>query len=160
MSLINNPEQQNLKSNNNHFEVYAMNQKGFSLIEVLVSMLLISFGLLSLGNLQTRNLHFSTEAYTETQKALYLKEIVEVLRANKDSAKLGDYNTSLTSFSDLATASSSFAEIDRYNWFNNLNNVLPGAKASINCGNDSRCVLEVQYTATSGIKKQYLAIIL
>lgn len=160
MSLINNSEQQNSNSNNNHFEAYAVNQKGFSLIEVLVSMLLISFGLLSLGNLQTRNLHFSTEAYTETQKALYLKELVEVLRANKASAKLGDYNIALSSFSDLTASTGPIAETDRYNWFNNLNNVLPSAKASINCGNDSRCVLEVQYTATSGIKKQSLAIIL
>jgi len=160
MPLINNSEQQNSTINNNHSKVYAVNQKGFSLIEVLVSMLLISFGLLSLGNLQTRNLHFSTEAYTETQKTLYLKELVEMLRANKASAKLGDYNVTLSSFSEITIATSSIADIDRYNWFNNLNNTLPGAKASINCGNDSRCVLELQYTATSGTQKQSLAIIL
>ena len=160
MPLINNYKQNYLNFNNNCSEVCAAHQKGFSLIEVLVSMILISFGLLSLGNLQSRSLHFSSEAYMETQSALHMKEVVEILRANKVSAKLGDYNIALSSFSDLAAPTTSIVEIDRYNWFNNLNNILPGAKASINCGNDSHCVLELQYTATSGVQNQSLAIIL
>lgn len=143
-----------------YHQLASANQKGFSLIEVLVSMILISFGLLSLGNLETRSLKYSTAAYVETQGALYLKEIVEVLRVNKAAAIAGDYNIGLVAFSGLSQTSNSLAETDRYQWFNNLNNVLPGAKASINCGNDSRCVLEVQYTALSDIRKLSLAVIL
>jgi len=160
MSLINKSEQQYSNSNNNNSEVNPVHQKGFSLIEVLVSMLLISFGLLSLGNLQTRSLHASSEAYMETQSALHLKEVVELLRANKASAKLGDYNIALSSFSDLTVATSPIADVDRYHWFNNLNNILPGAKASINCANTSHCIIELQYTAPSGTHKQSIAIIL
>ena len=165
MSLISKLEQHYSQSksnpNNNSSEAYAVtHQKGFSLIEVLVSMVLISFGLLSLGNLQTRSLHFSSEAYMETQSTLHLKEIAEMLRANKASAKLGDYNIALSSFSDLTLDTTSITNVDRYNWFNNLNDILPATKASINCGNDSHCVIELQYTAASGTHQQSLAIIL
>lgn len=135
-------------------------QKGFSLIEVMISLVVISLGLMSLTNLETRSVNVSTAAYTETQSTLHLQEIVELLRANKASALSGELNTSLISFDGLSSGGTSIAEIDRYNWFNKLNNVLPGAMASINCGADSQCVLELQYDFLGTIKPHSVAIIL
>ncbi len=135
-------------------------QKGFSLIEVMVSLVLISVGLMSMTSLQSRSVNLSTVAYTETQSSLHLKEIVELLRANKVAAASGDYNIVLSSFSELSSGGTTIAEIDRYNWFNNLDNVLPNAKASINCDVDSNCVLELQYNFSGTIQTQSLAVIL
>jgi hypothetical protein len=60
----------------------------------------------------------------------------------------------------LSSGGTTIAETDRYNWFNNLDNVLPNAKASINCDVDSRCVLELQYDFTGTTQTQSLAVIL
>ncbi len=139
---------------------HSKRQKGFSLIEVMISLVLISIGLMSMTSLQSRSVNISTVAYTETQSTLLIQEIVELLRANKVAAASGTYNIGLSSFSDLPTPGSSIAEVDRYNWFNNLDNTLTGAKSSINCDADSRCVLELQYEFAGASQTQSLAVIL
>ena len=171
MSLRNNSEQltksadltssnQGLCNYQKHTYQNCTHQKGFSLIEVMVSLVLVSIGLMAMASLQSRSVNNSTVAYTETQSTLHLKEIVELLRANKVAAASGDYNIVLSSFSDLSSGGTTIAETDRYNWFNNLDNVLPNAKASINCDVDSRCVLELQYDFTGTTQTQSLAVIL
>ena len=135
-------------------------QKGFSLIEVMVSLLLISIGLMSMVALQVRSVSNSTVAYTETQSTLYLQEIVEHLRVNKAAAVNGDYNIVLSSLSDLPSTGKTIAEGDRYSWFYNLNNVLTSAKASIDCDATSQCVLQLQYDVSGTIKKHSVAVIL
>ena len=149
-----------IEDKDSSIDVFYTHQKGFSLIEVMISLLLISMGLLSLTSLQTRSVNVSTAAYTETQSMLHLQEIVELLRANKTAATNGDYNIVLSSFDDLSSGGTTVAEVDRYNWFNNLNNILPGAEASINCDNTSRCVLELQYDFLGTVQNQSLAVIL
>lgn len=139
---------------------YAIRQKGFSLIEVMISLILVSISLMSMTSLQSRSVNVATVAYTETQSTFLLQEIVELLRANKVAAASGDYNIALSSFSDLPSPSTTIAEVDRYNWFNNLDNVLSGAKASIKCDVDSRCVLELRYEFSGTSQTQSLAVIL
>lgn len=135
------------------------NQTGFSLLEVLISLVLISFGLLSLTGLQTRSVNLSTEAYTDTQSTLYLQEIVEMLRANKGAAADGEYNIALSPFSAVSNGTT-IAEKGRYNWFSKLNSTLTGAKASINCASTFNCSLELQHEFLGQTKAQSLAVIL
>ncbi len=135
-------------------------QKGFSLIEVMVALLLVSMGLISLTNLQTRSVKTVMVAYTETQSTLYLQEMVQLLRANKIAAANGDYNIALSLFSDLTSGGTSVAETDRYSWFNNLNNTMPNAKAAITCANDSNCLLVLQHSIAGTVMEQSLAVIL
>ena len=141
---------------------HTLQQKGFSLIEVMVSLLLISVGLLALIKLQTNNVHNTAIAYAETQSIIFSQEMVEHLRIDKGAAMNGDYNIALSAFSDLTAndLTSSFSEKARYNWFNNLNNALPNSKASIHCENTSLCIIEIQHDVASSTQKQTLAIIL
>ena len=141
-------------------KVMSKRQKGFSLIEVMVSLFLISMGLISLTNLQTQSVKTVMVAYTETQSSLYLQELVQLLRANKIAATNGDYNISLSLFSELNSSGTSVAETDRYSWFKNMNNTLPNAKAAISCTVDSNCVLKLQHSISSIMTKQSLAVIL
>lgn len=137
-------------------------QKGFSLIEVMVSLVVLSLGLLGLTSLQTRSANNTTVAYAETQTAFFLQEMVEHLRIDKTAAVNGDYNITLSSFGDLTSGDGTepFSEKERYNWFNNLNNMIPNAKALINCDNTALCVVEVQHEVSGTVQKQTLAIIL
>jgi len=132
-----------------------MNQKGFSLIEVMVSLLLISIGLMAMLTLQIRSVNDSNDAYSETQSTFLLQEIVEILRANKVAAANGDYNIVLSSSSDVSSG-----PIDRSNWFNNLNTLVINGKASINCDADFQCLIELQHAVSGVAKTQSLAVIL
>jgi len=137
-------------------------QKGFSLIEVMVSLVVLSLGILALTNLQTRSVSNSTVAYAETQSMLLLQEMVEHLRIDKVAAVAGNYDIALSAFSDLTavTGTDPLSERARYTWFNNLNRTVPGAKASITCDNISLCVVEVEHGVSGSPQKKSLAIIL
>jgi type IV pilus assembly protein PilV len=65
---------------------------GFSLIEVLISVVLLAIGLLGLAALQSRAAMASIEAYQRTQALLLARDIAERIVANKPEAirYLGD----------------------------------------------------------------------
>ena len=149
----------NLVKINKCCKPYSSHQKGFSLIEVMVTLVIASIGLMSLTVMHTRSVNNTSFAYTEIQSSFHLQEIVELLRANKDAATNGEFNINLTSFSSL-TVSPDISKTHRYNWFNNLNNTLPSSMASINCDINSRCVLTVEYNFLGVLQKQSLAVIL
>ena len=59
---------------------------GFSLIEVLISVVLLAIGLLGLAALQSRAAMASIEAYQRTQGLLLARDIAERIAANKPDA--------------------------------------------------------------------------
>jgi len=56
---------------------------GFSLIEVLVALLVLSIGLLGLAALQTTGLKLNHQSYERTQAVLQAYDIIDRMRANK-----------------------------------------------------------------------------
>ncbi len=54
---------------------------GFSLIEVLVAVLVLSIGLLGMAGLQTTGLRFNTDAYYMTQATWLANDLVERMRS-------------------------------------------------------------------------------
>src|SRR5690606_3260878 len=69
--------------------VAARPQHGFSLIEVLVALLVLSVGLLGLAMLQIEGLKHNTDAYYRTQATVLAYDIIDRMRANSDAAKNG-----------------------------------------------------------------------
>lgn len=70
-------------------------QKGYSQIEVLVSVLVLAIGILGMGGLQATSLQNSQRSVLRTQAAYLSYEILDRMRANKAEAKNGAYNTAL-----------------------------------------------------------------
>ncbi len=68
-------------------------QSGFSLVEVLVALLVLSIGLLGLAGLQTYGLAYSHESYERTQATLLLDNVIDDMRANYNA--LGSYAVSV-----------------------------------------------------------------
>lgn len=64
--------------------------KGFTLIEVLVTFLLLTIGLLGVANMQLSGKKYNFEAWQRSQAAFYLNDIIERMRANRD--QLVSYN--------------------------------------------------------------------
>ncbi len=79
---------------------------GFSLIEVLVALLVLSIGLLGLAALQATGMKYNSDAYYRTQASILAYDIIDRMRANPKGAGDGDYVVNETS---LATKLSSFA---------------------------------------------------
>ncbi|MDX1556880.1 MAG: type IV pilus modification protein PilV [Xanthomonadales bacterium] len=67
-------------------------QHGFSLLEVLVALLVLSIGLLGLAALQTMGLKFNTQSYQRTQAVLNAYDIIDRIRANPVGMAGGNYD--------------------------------------------------------------------
>lgn len=76
--------------------VYIQAGKGFSLVEVLVTILILSIGLLGLAKLQFWGVKHTGSAYYRTQATLLANEMVERIRANPKGIS-GGYATAANS---------------------------------------------------------------
>ena len=72
--------------------------KGFSLFEVLIALLVLSIGLLGLANLQGRSISSSYNAHLRTQAISLAQSMVDRMRANRTHAmtSTNNYQTSFT----------------------------------------------------------------
>lgn len=71
-------------------------QKGFSLLEILITMLIVSIGLMGLATLMTRIHIASMEAYQRTQALILLSDITERLNVNRSTLSCFAFTTDVT----------------------------------------------------------------
>lgn len=129
-------------------------QKGVGMIEVLVSVLVMSVGLVGLAGLQISTVNNATVSYTNTQAIFALQDIAGLLLSSAPAAKAGEFNialnpnNSLKSLSALTTPTGSSSPIEkaRYYWLQNLSDVLPNAKAFVDCDAVGNCTITVQFS--------------
>lgn len=125
----------------------SVHARGFSLIEVLVTVVVMSVGLLGIAGIQLTSLKNNDSAYIRSKSAIYAYNLIDYMRANRNNAIAGGYNVGLSALSDLTAPSGTptIAQIDRYNWFQHLDSNLPSAKAAINCDATAVCVVKVEW---------------
>jgi type IV pilus assembly protein PilV len=70
---------------------YRVPQAGFSLMEVMVALLVLSIGLLGLAALQTSAIKMNHQSYQRTQATTLIYEIIDRMRANVTAASAGRY---------------------------------------------------------------------
>lgn len=81
-----------------------INQNGFTLVEVLVTLLILSIGLLGLAGLQGQSLISNNQAYIRSTATTLSHDIIHRMRASRAGAVNGDYDQSITGeFSILET---------------------------------------------------------
>lgn len=66
--------------------------KGFSLLEVMVALLVLSVGLLGLAGLQTFSLKFNHQSYERTQATLLIYDVMDRIMANPTAAQAGNFD--------------------------------------------------------------------
>lgn len=81
-------------------------QHGFSLLEVLISIIILSFGLLGMVGLQAAALQANRDARVQSSALGLARELAEMMRGNKDIALLTSGNPYLGDFSSPLTAAS------------------------------------------------------
>jgi type IV pilus assembly protein PilV len=119
-------------------------QSGFTLIEVLVSLVVLSIGLLGIGKLVLFSAHANDSAYLRGQATELAYEILDNMRANRETAVTQGYDTALTAVpanpgSCLAATCSpvQLALYDVYTWKMRLatqpsgQGTLPSGKGSV-----------------------------
>ena len=123
-------------------------QSGFTLLEVLVALIVLSIGLLGLSGLQTTSLRSNHSASLRTQATILSSDIVDRMRANRQAA-VGLAKSYDIDFGDVAptgTCASSCSETqvaarDLFEWRAYVER-LPGGQSSISVDGDG--VVEVQ----------------
>lgn len=65
--------------------------EGFSMIEVLVSLFVLSIGLLGIAFLQAQGMRLTTDSYLRTQATILAYNIIDSIRANKTGSDSGAY---------------------------------------------------------------------
>ena len=117
---------------------------GFSLIEVLVALLVLSIGLLGMAALQAVSLKSNHGAYQRTQATFLAYDMMDRMRANRTSALAGDYNIAMATNS---LSGSTLAVTDVNDWLTNyVSALLPSGDGSINCVTaTSVCTIVVQW---------------
>ncbi|MBS68395.1 MAG: type IV pilus modification protein PilV [Pseudomonas sp.] len=109
-------------------------QRGATLIEVLVAMLVLSIGLLGLAGMQMTALKSNQSAYYRSQATVLAYDIIDRMRANRTDALNGVYDIALQNQAcdpDLSP-SGSLADKDVAEWLNSLSCLLsPDAQGSV-----------------------------
>lgn len=67
------------------------NNRGFTLVEVLVAVVILSIGLLAVAGMQTNSMRSSNNALYRSQAVLGAEDIMDRMRANRAAARAGDY---------------------------------------------------------------------
>ncbi|MFC5741608.1 type IV pilus modification protein PilV [Dyella tabacisoli] len=119
-------------------------QRGISLIEVLVAVLIFSIGLIGLAGLMVMAARSNQAAYLRTQATFLAGNMADRMRANPVGVWSGSYNASYSSVSNqqVCNASSAcspdqVAARDQHVWGTMLSATLPDAVASISCDKSS-----------------------
>ena len=127
----------------------ASRQRGFSLVEVLISIIILSFGMLGMVGMQAASLQANVEARRQSTAAVLARELAEMMRGNQTVAiqtsagtnpYLGNYTSPLTATTPtyclnvgaaacadtLAVANSQMTE-----WLARVEDALPGARVEV-----------------------------
>jgi len=77
---------------------------GFTLVEVLVSIVVLSFGLLGMVGLQAASLQANRDARLQSVASMLARELAEMMRGNKDIANMAAGNPYVGDFSSPLVA--------------------------------------------------------
>ena len=117
-------------------------QGGFTLLEVLVSIVVLAVGLLGMAALQSVSLKQNTVSYVRVQASLLADDILERMRANRSAVQTNSYNIAL---SDVSKEGEGLVADDINAWLQDVAAFMPGGDGSIAC-NNSVCVITLQWT--------------
>ncbi|WP_455374911.1 type IV pilus modification protein PilV [Kaarinaea lacus] len=112
-------------------------QNGISMVEVLVSIVVLSFGLLGLAGLQADGLRSNNDAYMRSQASLLAYDMLDRMRANLQGVENGFYDDLLsTTPTDPGCVNSGcsiqqMSENDAFEWNQKLAELLPDGQGRV-----------------------------
>lgn len=120
-------------------------QKGFSLIEVLVTMVIISFGLLGIAGVIVNALKNNNSSYARTQASVLANDIIDRMRANRTTAETAPFAYNLALGAPLPTAGNAVVVNDLTEWRTALAAAMPSGTGSVAMANATQVTVVVQW---------------
>jgi type IV pilus assembly protein PilV len=103
---------------------------GFTLVEVLVTMVILAVGLLGVAALHTASLRNNLDSALRSQASVLAADIADRMRGNRDAALAGDYDIAIGATRTLV-AGSPLVDRDVKAWKDLLAQALPNGDGSI-----------------------------
>lgn len=135
--------------------ILRLKNSGFSLVEVMITIVILLTGLLGLAGLQGRALTAQMESYQRSQALILLKDMADRINANRKNA--ASYVTTLGTGAACPAAASSVSSTDLNEWCNALlgaAEVQSGSKVGAMTG--ARGCISQTIAPASGVASQYL----
>lgn len=126
-------------------------QRGFTLLEVLVAIVVVSLGLLGLAGLQAATLRNNQIAYYRAVAIQQAYDMADRIRANQIGARNGNYNNlgaGIPADPDCVANVCSAAQIataDHSQWNNNNARLLPNGSGTVASGNAGSFVVTISW---------------
>ncbi len=137
-------------------------QSGVSLIEVLISVLVVSIGLLGAAAMQATALRNNQGSYERTQVTLLTQSIFDAMRSNNKGAAAANGEYNLASLTCAAPSGATLAANDLSNWILSLQRQISStACGQINCTASRSCTVSIQWNdsrATGGSNAQTISV--
>lgn len=118
------------------------NINGFTLVEMLVAVVVLSVGLLGLASLQANSMKMNDSAYFRTQATYLGYDILERLRANRAAAITNSYNV-IPGFTP--PTGGSVVDSDLQEWDGLVDSLLPSGQGSITCDAVGLCTITISW---------------
>ena len=126
-------------------------QRGASLLEVLIAVLILAIGMLGIAALQAVSLRNTQSSSDRTTAVIQSYSMLDMLRANRVAARGGQYNQGYLCVAPTTTTTRIQAEVGA--WITGLQEAMgPTACGSINCAAET-CRVQVRWNdsrATEG----------
>lgn len=120
--------------------------RGFTLLEVMITLIVFAVGLLGVAGLQMMSLRLISDSYYRTIAAIQVNDMIDRMRANNPMVRLGidsPYNLNCTNIDcslkevhhptcfTTGCTPKEMAEEDIYEWLYNISELLPSGKGIV-----------------------------
>jgi len=123
-------------------------ESGVAMLEVLIAIIVVSFGLLGVAGLQLAGMKNSQTAYLRSTATAQAYDMADRMRANIGGVRAGNYDAITATIPSVPTCSSSFsatagcslsemAKYDAYVWLTANQALLPGGSGTVTAVADS-----------------------
>lgn len=106
-------------------------QRGFTLLETLIALVVLSIGLLGIAKLVTGAVHANDSGYMRGQATQLAHEILDEMRANRPGAQFYGGTGAFIDCSAGNCSNQQLAGLDTYNWLAAVKAALPDGKGFI-----------------------------
>lgn len=121
--------------------------RGFGLLEVLVTILILSVGLLGMAALQLNAMKFNQTASVRTHAVVLAYDIADRMRANRAVARAGGYSISLTA----SASGRGIAGSDLTAWKEAIASSLPNGQGAVSVsGNVTKITVQWDESRSGG----------
>ena len=110
---------------------------GFTMIEILVALLVLSIGLLGLAALQATGLRYNHSSYLRSQAVLQAYDMADRMRANLPGVQAGAYNnlsgipSTHTDCGATSCNTTQMAQFDLWQWNTDNQRLLPSGTGTV-----------------------------